>query len=43
MTLLSRVGNVQGLYLDDYDDPLGESPAIEVLNYQDPNGYFAST
>ena len=26
----------------DVDTDMGESPAIEVLKYRDPNGYFAS-
>ena len=28
-------------YFEGQDDPNGQSPAIEVLNYKDPAGYFA--
>ena len=38
--LLAQVHNAQGP--DDNDDDHGESPAYEVLKYQDPEGYFAS-
>ncbi|KAL4233123.1 hypothetical protein ACF0H5_007808 [Mactra antiquata] len=27
-------------YMDNQDDPNGESPAVEVINRLDPNGYF---
>ena len=28
-------------YFEGQDDPNGESPAVEVLNHNDPKGYFA--
>lgn len=30
-------------YSEGQDDPEGESPAVEVMNHMDPNGYFAGS
>ena len=37
---LDLIHNIQGTSIEASDD-MGESPAIEVLKYRDPDGYFA--
>lgn len=41
LAMVQRATNQNAIPPDDNNDPLGESPALEVIEFRDPKGYFS--
>lgn len=43
LAMVQRATNQNAIPPDDNNDPLGESPALEVIEFRDPKGYFSGS